>query len=36
MAYGSTYVNYIEPFYTVVSAEKELIAEERKNKRKNL
>jgi 5'-3' exonuclease len=36
MAYGSTYVNYIEPFYTVVSAEKELITEERKNKRKNL
>jgi hypothetical protein len=36
MAYGSTYVNYIEPFYTVVSAEKQLIIEERKNKRKNL
>lgn len=34
--YGGTYVNYIEPFYTVVSAENEMIAEERKNKRKNL
>ncbi len=34
--YGSTYVNYIEPFYTVVSAERELLTEYRKNKRKSL
>jgi DNA polymerase-1 len=34
--YGSTYVNYIEPFYTVYCAEKELLTEYRENKRKNL
>ena len=34
--YGSTYVNYIEPFYTVYCAEKDLLTEQRKNQRKNL
>jgi hypothetical protein len=34
--YGGTYVNYIEPFYTVYSAEKESLMEYRKNNRKNL
>ena len=34
--YNGTYVNYIEPFYTVYCAEKELLMEYRKNNRKNL
>ena len=34
--YGGAYVNYIEPFYTVYSAEKELLMEYRKNNRKTL
>jgi 5'-3' exonuclease len=34
--YGGTYVNYIEPFYTVYCAEKELLTTYRQNKRKNL
>ena len=34
--YGSTFVQYVEPFYTVIMNEKQLLTEYRKNLRKNL
>ena len=34
--YGGTFVNYVEPFYTVIMHEKQLLTEYKKNSRKRL
>ena len=34
--YGSTFVQYVEPFYTVIMNEKQLLTEYIKNNRRNL
>lgn len=34
--YGSTFVNYVEPFYTVIMHEKQLLTEYQKNSKKRL
>jgi len=34
--YGSTFVQYVEPFYTVIMYEKQLLTEYRKNNKNSL